>query len=207
MRNAGVAQMGREPSQPDSQIPVADAGAVVLDGRRIRKRRRGSLEPVHHEINGRRGHRCPAPLLEEKLTCPQQPQIYDLLFHGRLARQDLAGAADVLDDPVLGDLSLPFATSVHFWRAELAEAKHDGGTALRERWLAALVVNPDEAGPALDYANQLLARGDLPGALVALRTLSSRARGEARGAIEAKITELRKQRELNRAAAGQSGLH
>ena len=168
---------------------------------------RGLILAAARRAQGKPPAEIDAPLLEEKLTCPQQPQIYDLLFHGRLARQDLAGAADVLDDPVLGDLSLPFATSVHFWRAELAEAKHDGGTALRERWLAALVVNPDEAGPALDYANQLLARGDLPGALVALRTLSSRARGEARGAIEAKITELRKQRELNRAAAGQSGLH
>jgi hypothetical protein len=148
-----------------------------------------------------------APLLEEKLTCPQQQQIYDLLFHGRLARQDLAGAAEVLDDPLLGDLNLPFATAVHFWRAELAEAKHDGGAALHERWLAALVVSPDDAGPALDYANHLVAKGDIPGALVALRTLSLRARGDARGSIDAKIAELQKQRELNRAAANPSRLH
>ena len=170
--------------QVAAELPRADCARALL----LSEARR-ALARAPEEIE--------QPLIEARPLCPRQYQIYDLLFHGRLARKQLDSAAALLDDPALPDSTLPFAAQVHIWRAELHEARGEGAAGLHERWLSALLA-PEEPWRALDYSERLRQQGDPTGALLALRTLELRATIEARGPIEARIQELEALREKQR---------
>ncbi len=171
-------------------FPAAEAAAEKLSAEDCG---RGLLLAEARAAQHEEPARIEAPLAEALARCPSDAELNQRLFHARLARGDLAGAAALLDGPELASATLPFAGLVHLWRAELAEARRDFAGAMHERWLAALVA-PDQPGLALDYANRLESQGDARGALVALRTLAGRASPEARAAMEPKIAELEKLR-------------
>ncbi len=141
------------------------------------------------------------PLLDARVHCPLQQQLFEILVHGRIARHDFAGAQALLDDPALRESKLPFASDVPLWRAELLEAQGQSAQALHERWLSALLA-PENPYRALDYVQRLQSANDLPGALAALRTLSLRAPLEARPPLDAKIAEIEKLRETQRRPPG-----